>query len=337
MDKSKKLDFVQDKKLGPVDDLREELRRLEEVPPVIKSMDSAQALKLLNDLDHVTATFEKLDPAGEALTAEWSRFESVQGRLKQDGRKLLKLIGGEEILAKYRPQPGPPADHWWWYLDEMAAEQRQRNLKRIGILGIIALVIIGGIAVLFNTVLKPSPEAIARLDAETGAYAAIEQEGDFDKALAAIDEGLLTVPNDPSLLVIKGVVLQMLERNAEAEDVFSLVQEIINDPVEYYLTRAQVYLRVGQFEQAERDARSALALNEKFAQSWMILGQSLEMQEKYVDAMAAYETTSEIALDDGENELYVMSRVALARLTEALPATSFGEGTVEPTVEPTEE
>jgi len=337
MDKSKKLDFVQEKKLGPADDLREALSHLEDVLPVIKLMDSVQALKLLNDLDHITATIEKLDPDGNALIAEWSRFKSVQGRLKKNTQKLLKLVGGEEMLAQRRPQPVPPVDHWWWYLDEIVAEQRQRNLKRAGIFSVIVLLIIGAVLVLFNTILKPSPEVVARLNAETDAYTAIEQEGDFDKALAALDEGLGAVPNDPSLLMIKGVVLQLLERNAEAEDVFSSVQEILNNPIEYYLARAQVYLRVGQFEQAERDARAALALNDEFARGWMVLGQSLEMQEKYVDAMAAYETTSEIALENEENELYVMSRMALARLTESLPARSFGEGTVEPTAEPTEE
>lgn len=337
MDKSKKLDFVQEKKLGPVDDLREALSRLEDALPAIKLMDSAQALKLLNDLDHVAATIEKLDPDGNALIAEWSRFKSVQGRLKKNTRKLLKLVGGEEMLAKQCPQPMPPADHWWWYLDEIEAEQRQRNLKRVSILSVIVLIIIGAIVVLFSTIFKPSPEAVARLRAETDAYTAIEQEGDFEKALTAIDEGLGAVPNDPSLLTIKGVVLQLLERNVEAGDVFSSVQEILEDPIEYYLARAQVYLRVGEFEQAERDARAALALNDEFARGWMVLGQSLEMQEKYVDAMAAYETTSEIALENEENELYVMSRMALARLTESLPAKSFGEGTIEPTAEPMEE
>jgi len=337
MDKSKKLDFVQEKKLGPADDLREALSHLEDVPPAIKLMDSAQALKLLNDLDHVTATIKKLDPDGNALIAERSRFKSVQGRLKRDTRKLLKLVGGEEMLAQRRPQPLPPADHWWWYLDEIETERRRRNLKRAGIFGAIVLLIIGAILVLFNTILKPSPEVVARLNAETNAYTAIEQEGDFDKALMALDEGLVTVPNDPSLLMIKGVVLQLLERNAEAEDVFSSAQKLLNDPIEFYLARAQIYLRAGEFEQAERDARSALALNDEFARSWMVLGQSLEMQEKYVDAMAAYETTGEIALKNDESELYVMSRMALARLTESLPARSLGEGTVEPTAEPTEE
>ena len=333
MDKGNKLSFVQGKKLSPADDLREELSRLEDVLPGIKALDSAQVVKLLHELDHVVATFEKLDPAGDALTAEWSRFQAVQGRLKQDASKLLKLLGGTESLARQRPEPAPPADHWWWYLDKMVAQKRQYNLKRISTLIVIVLVIVGGIVILLNTVFKPSPEAVARLNAEGNAYAAVEQEGDFAKALAAIDEGLAVAPNDPSMLAIKGVVLQLLGREAEAEDVFAQVKKNLNDPIAYHLTLAQVYLRLGQPEQTERETRAALALNDEFARSWLLLGQSLEMQGKYIEAIDAYETTGEIASQNDENEIYVMSRMALAHLSEALPALPM-EGTTEPTVEP---
>lgn len=337
MDKSKKLGFVQEKNLGPVDDLREELSRLEEVVPGLKLMDPTQVLKLLHDLDQVIATFEKLDPEGDALAGEWSRFKSVQGRLKKNARKLLKLVGGAETLVQQRPQPAPPADHWWWYLDEIVAEQRRRSLKRTGIFSAIALVIVGVVVILFNTILKPSPEAVVRLNAENDAYAAIEVDADFETALAAIDEGLEAVPDDPSMLVIKGVLLELLGREPEADDVSLLLQEIFNNPIEYHLARAQVYLRTGQFEQAERDAQAALELNDEFARGWLLLGQSLEMQGNYLDAMKTYQIASDIAFENDENEIYVMTRMALARLTEAIPAMSLGEVTVEPTAEQAEE
>jgi tetratricopeptide (TPR) repeat protein len=116
--------------------------------------------------------------------------------------------------------------------------------------------------------------------------------------------------------------------------VFSLVQELFNDPVEYHLARGQVYLRTGQVEQAENEAMAALELNNEFARSWMILGQSLEMQGRTGEAMEAYETSGEIAFENEENEIYVMARLALAHLTETLPAMPLQEDTVEPTAEP---
>jgi tetratricopeptide (TPR) repeat protein len=339
MDKSKKLGFVQEKNLGPVDDLREELKRLEEIPLEIKSMDSEQALTLLNDLDRVVATFEELDPEKNALTGEWGRFGAVQGRLRKNARKLFKALGGEEVLHRQRPKPAPPTEHWWWYLDEILAEQRRRSLKRVGIFGAVALVIIGVLVVLFNTILKPSPEAVARLNAENEAYTAFEQEGDFDAALAAVDEGLVAVPNDPSLLLLKGVFLQLLDRESKADDAFSLAQELIDDPVEYLLARAQVYLRTGQIEQSEDDVMAALELNDEFARSWMMLGQTLEMQGRLLEAMEAFQIASDLAFENDENEVYVVSRMAIARMAEALPAMSLEEraGTVEPTSEATGE
>jgi tetratricopeptide (TPR) repeat protein len=333
MDKSKKLDYLQQKRLGPADDLRGELNRLEEAYPVIKSMDRQQVLGLLHGLDQLSLAFAQLELADIDLVAEQVRFDSLQTRLKKKAAKLLAKIGGAESLTQYRADFAPPADHWWWYLDRIVTAQRQHTLKRLGIGGLIVLIILAGLVVLFNTVLKPSPETVARLNAETNAYAAIEQEGDYEKALIALDEGLAAVPNDPSLLVIKGVLLQLLNREAEAENIFLSVQEIIDQPVDYHLARAQVYLRTGQFKQAEEEIKAALELDKKFARSWLMLGQSLEMQDNYFEAMQAYETASDIALDNQENEIYVMSRMALARLIEAAPANQLEQATGEPAEE----
>ena len=53
MSKSNKLEYLQEKKLSPADDLREDLNRLEEVHFKAKSMNSTETLTLLGDLDQV--------------------------------------------------------------------------------------------------------------------------------------------------------------------------------------------------------------------------------------------------------------------------------------------
>ena len=46
-----KLDYLQQKKLNPADDLRETLSDLEVVQPRIKSLDAARVLEMLHNMD----------------------------------------------------------------------------------------------------------------------------------------------------------------------------------------------------------------------------------------------------------------------------------------------
>jgi tetratricopeptide (TPR) repeat protein len=322
-----KLDFLQEKKLSPVDELREILSSLEESHVKIQSMDSTQVLTLLRDLDHVDADLKAFEANGLDLRPERSRFEMIQGRLRKRANPLLKAVGGQSVLREQRPTPAPPPEQWWWYIDEIIAAQRQRLLRRLGIGLVVLLLVIGGIILVFNTILAPSPEVVARLEAENEAYSAIEQ-GDYQEALAFVDEGLTQVPGDPSLLIIKGVLQQTLGEEEKAEQTFAQVQEALDDPKEFYLARGQLYLRLNQAEQAESDINAALELDEDFARTWLLLGQVLEIKGKTLEASQAYEKAGQLAFDQGENEIYVISRMALARLSQAPPPLP-GEATVE--------
>jgi tetratricopeptide (TPR) repeat protein len=173
--------------------------------------------------------------------------------------------------------------------------------------------------VLFNTVLAPSPEVLARVQAEQRASTATE-EGNYQQALMSLDKGLAVVPNDANLLTFKGVVQQLLQQNAEAEQTFALAQKNSDNPLDFYLGRVQLYLRFNQLDPASRDVESALKLNDKVARCWLLQGQVFEMQGKTLAASEAYNQAGKLALDQNENEIYVMARVALVRLSQMPPA-----------------
>ncbi len=324
-EKAKKF-HIQGKKVSLADDLREKLDRLEEMLPAVKRMDSGQVLALLHKLDEVETTLNNIDP--NDLPGERSRFESIQGRFRKQSGRLLRNLGGAEVLRQHRVSGIVESERWWWHLDRIVAKNRRQTLKRAGMVAGVIAVIIGALVVLFNTILKPSPEAVARLEAENRAYGAIEL-GDYEEALLAIDEGLVKVPGDVSLLVVRGALLQSLNRNDEAEVVFEKVQEELG-PIDYHLALAQVYLRVGQFEQSEEEAKTALEIERESARGWMALGQAQELQGKYLEALDSFEVASQLAYENNENELYVMARISLARLTEAMPAMSLEQPTIEP-------
>jgi tetratricopeptide (TPR) repeat protein len=308
-----KLDHLREKQLSRTDELRAALRALEERTVKLKSMDSATALLLLQDLDRAQTLFEQLEATGPDLTAERGRFESLQGSLKKGAGPLLKALGGRIALAEHRPRPAPPAARWWWYIDRLVAERQRRRYRRIAITVVSVLVIVGGVVLAFNTILAPPPEIVARVDAENGAFLAID-EGNFQAALEAVEAGLTKVPGEPRLTLFKGVLQENLGQEAEAAATFAQVRAAFGDPVTYLLSRAQLRLRVNQPELAEQDVRAALEIEAELPGAWLILGQTLELQDRAFEAVQAYQRAGALALDQGDNEVVVLSRLALARL-----------------------
>ena len=186
-------------------------------------------------------------------------------------------------------------------------------MRRIGLAAGVLFLVILGLVIAFNTILAPSPEAIARLEAENESLAAAD-EGDYDRALAALDQGLSVVPDDASLWIIKGVVQELQGDDAQAARSDERAQEILINPVTFHLGRGQLYYRTGQNEKAEEEARQAIELDDNKASSWLLLGQALESQGNRFESIPAYQKAGEIALDNGESEIVVLARLALSRV-----------------------
>ncbi|MCB0178725.1 MAG: tetratricopeptide repeat protein [Anaerolineae bacterium] len=310
----RKLDYLHQKKLSPTDELRDILKQLEDSQPQLNHINPTQALITLRNLDQADQLFNQLEATGADLAAERGRFDSIQAHLKKHVGPFLKGFGGASTLAEFRPKPIPSRERWWWFIDELVAAQQRRTLKRVIIAAVIGLSLLAGLIIAFKTVLAPSPEAVARIKGEDNAFAAFD-EGDYTGSLAAVDQALVVVPNDPGLLVIRGVTLEALGRVDEAQQSFDRAQTLYENPVNFHIGRGQIYLRTNQFEKTETEARSALAIDETNATAWLLLGQSLELQDKRADAIAAYQQASELAVASGNNEVVVLARLALGRMS----------------------
>ena len=222
-----KSDYLQQKKLNPADELRDRLYRLEQSPPNIKTMASDQALQMMYDLDQTQHLFDQLSDSGVDLFPERSRFVALQTRLKKIASPWLRRLGGPSVLGKARADVSPPSDRWWWYIDRIVAHQQRRLWRNVGIgIGIFFMVLIG-VYTLFNTILAPSPEVIARLDAENEADAAMEI-GNYEEGVAALETGLSVVPDDPRLLLYHGILSNMIGNDEAAERSFRLAQEALS-------------------------------------------------------------------------------------------------------------
>lgn len=308
-----KLDYLQQKRLSGADELREILGGVEEALPRIKLLETQTALNLLLDLDRLDRLFQQLESAGVDLLPEQGRFQSLLARLQKQTGPLLRSLGGAAALDAQRPVPAPPSEKWWWYVDRLVAEQQRQLRRQLTLIGVIVLAVIGGIVLLFQTVLAPSPEVVARLEAENSAFESIAA-GHNEEALVLVQQGLQKAPGEPNLLLLQGVIQKMEGDKTSAAASFEQAQARLNDPLDFYLNRSQLYLRVGQPGEAELDARAALELDSKLASGWLLLGQTLENQQKVSDAIAAYQKANQLASASGDSEIIVLARMALARM-----------------------
>jgi tetratricopeptide (TPR) repeat protein len=308
-----KLDHLRQKNLNPADELRSLLNALEDIQPKLNSLNSIQTLQVLQDLDQVYKLMNHLEETGANLASEQGRFGAIQSHLKSRASTLLRGLGGVSALSKHRPEPEPDRAQWWWYIHEIVAVQRQRLFKRAMLGVIVVLLIFAGIGILFNTILAPSPEAVARVEAENDAMSAYEN-GNYQEGLDAVEKGLAIVPDDPALLLIKGVLLENLGQAEAAAQSFEQARQNVSKPIDFYIGRGQLYIRTNQPIKTEEDARAALAIDDKAALPWLLLGQALESQGQRFESISAYEQASELALENGDNEIVVLARLALGRI-----------------------
>ncbi len=313
-----KLDFFQPKKLSPADELREIINSLEERQLSVKSMDSTQVLILLRDLDQVYTFFKQAEATDLNLLSEQGRFETVQARLKKAVRPLLRALGGPDALAQHRPTPAPSRQQWWWYINKMVAQQQRSLQRRLLTLAVIVLLLVGGIVLVFNTILAPSPEVVVRIQAENEAYSQLET-GNYRAALAIIDAGLAKAPGDSNLMIFKGVLHEALGEEAEAAQIFSQAQAGLENPLTFYFNKGRLELRLNQPDKTEQDARTAIAIDENSTHAWLLLGQALELQDKKLEAISAYEKAGQLGLENGDSQAVVLARMALGRLLSSVP------------------
>lgn len=311
-----KSDYLKAKNLTPADELRHLLTGLEQRHFKFGTMTSTQTLILLRELDQIYHLFTEIEAKGLDLLPEQGRFKLMEARIRKEAALLLKALGGVEELAAHRPKPEPDEAQWWWWIDKMVADQRKRRLAVVGLIGGVALIVVSVLILLFNTVLAPSPEAAIAFRVERDAEAEIEV-GEYRAALEVIDQGLTELPTDATFWLYKGLLHQTLGEEAAAAQAFEQSQRYVEDPLQFYLARSQLSLRLDQPQQAEIDALAAIDLNENEGRAWLLLGQALQSQDQPYEAIEAYERAADLAWESGDSELVVLARLALSQLGAA--------------------
>jgi tetratricopeptide (TPR) repeat protein len=292
-----------------------------------------EALGLLNGLDTAYARTLELEPGSQSRNIAEAKLNEIVAKLRKEAGRFIRDSGGSQALQQARAEANPPPDHAWWYLDTWLEEKRQAAVKRSLItIGAVAIIFVL-LAVLYNRFLAPDPQESARYGYQQSATAQMVN-GEFEGALRDIDQGLKISPNDPELIVYKGVIQEQLGQPAQAAESFRDAEQGYAKREDFLLARAQAYLMAHQPEKVLADVQAVVELNPQAASAYLLRGQAHEAQQKYNDAMDDYNLAFKTADANGQTELAAMSRIYIAMLTQTMNAQIQAEPFFTPTPAP---
>lgn len=297
---------------SPANALRDALDQAEDL--VVKpNADNVEELLLL--LDQINTLFAEVAQSGMDLRPELVRWESIRSRISNKPEIITVAAARAGGMAKLRAAH-PPADQFWWHLDQEVAQRRRRALTRLTItLGTIIGVVLLVFWVL-ETFFPPSPETLIMLDSEQNIDEAILNE-DWEAARAVVRAALEQLPNEPELWLWETVLSQQLGDTESAETAMARAQELLaENELGLWLTLGNQYLRVGSLDSAESAAGRAVEIDPDEAQSYFLLANVAELRGDTTLAIEMFDKTFQLA-ENSNPQLAVISRVRMGTLLQS--------------------
>lgn len=302
--------------------IAEELDRLEVIAGKGGLNAQESAYTLLNGLDAAYREINRLADGSPSRRIAETQFNTIISKMQSEAPQFLRDLGGPQTLQQARGRVQPPADHSWWYLDELVAARRKNRFTRflLTVAGVGAVLLV--LIFVYNRFFAPDPQFVAVYGHEQSARDML-MEDDLESALSEVEQGLAIDPQQVSLLLMKGVITEAKGQTAVAEEAFESARRILNRDVDFYIARGQTYSYTNQPEKALADAQSALALDPQNGQAFLLAGNTYQSMRKRVEALDAYEKAYDAAEARGEIELAALARAQMAFLMQSGGAADF--------------
>lgn len=294
-----------------IEELRETLATIEWRIAKLKEISSVEALEILTMLDQASERLDALERASGRTSSESALLESLVMQLNKREALFVNKIGGPTRLQQARQARQPDENYQWWFIDESLAQKRLSKIRRwtigAGVVGILLIVLI----VVYNQFLAPDPVFQAGIGFQQSAENNLIL-GNYEEALAAADQAIERLPDQPELYVMRGVIYEMLDQPDFAGQDFKRAREFLDDE-SFYTHRAKYYLMANQAERSIADAEMALSINPDSAISLLYLGQAYELSGDISTAIDYYEAASQAAERTGNVQTQVIARMNLAQ------------------------
>jgi tetratricopeptide (TPR) repeat protein len=294
--------------------ISDELDRIEVFVGKIGMNRPEQATEILYRLDAVMTALRSLENEVSIKQAE-GQLEGILARLRREASLFLRDLGGANKLRAEREKASPPEENWWWWLDEFVVTRRKASARRSLITFGILAGVLAVLAVVYQLFLAPPPEVAARYMHEQSARDRM-MSGELDTALDEVEQGLSYVPGDPTLLTLRGVVLESQGDLQGAERDFAAAEQGIGSREDFLTLRGQAYLMIDDTDRALVDAEESVQINPDLARGYLLIGQVNETKGFFAEALASYERAYEAAEKAGQTEMAALSRTRIAMMMQ---------------------
>ena len=299
--------------LTKADALRELLDNLEASIGQIGYGIGEEALTIPSLFDQVDRLLPELGAEGLSLVEEKARLDTLLVQLQSRSGQWLREVGGTQALKSARQSRQPTVEEWWWFLDKVYSDQRKRTALRIGGWVGLGILVIAIFVIVYQKFLAPSPTTSKLLSLQHQADQ-FTMVGKLEEALEKVEQALTLDPENPDLLIYKGVLQQGLGQTEAADETFQVAQTKFEDPVSYYLARAHQFNIISSFEAAISDTQKVLELNESSALGYLYMGEAYEGLRKYQEALMAYMQADQLATAQELTEITVLARMRYGQL-----------------------
>lgn len=332
---------VQTRSENPANALRD---ALDEAETIVVSVNAENVEDFLVLLDSIEESFEALAEQQELdLRPEHGRWESLLRRLSTKpgpvASAAAKAGGYKALRAKH-----PPAESFWWHLDEEVQRQRWKMLKRTAIIVVSVIVVVGGGLWFVDTFFPPDPDTLLMVESQSQIDERMFQQ-DWEGALDVVTETRDLLPDEPELMIWEAVLSERLGDTEAAEASLAEAQETMADQPElFWVTTGNYRLMSNDPDGAVVAAQAALEVNPDSAPAHFLLANVAETLGERIEAIDLLEKVFLLAEEDNP-QLAVIAKVRMGQLMQQFdpfetaaedePADgATTESTAEPTVEP---
>ena len=293
----------------PAGELRDLIDRAERQLP---ALDAGNIEEYLVRLDRIDQLLGELAASNADLRPEQTRWSDLQERLLARAGKTVQIAGRAGGLATLRAAH-PPAEGVWWHLDDFVAAQRKRSLRRAAVITTV-VVVIALIAVwAYSSFLAPGPDVVLKMDT-LNRVERQAREQQWAPALADAETALLTLPDDPDLLVWGAVLAERLGDQAKAKALLDKARQVMSaDPIRLEMTISLDRLQAGDLDGAEQAAQHMVELDANDPQGYFMLASVAEGRGQTGEAIRLFEKTAALA-ETSSPQLAVISKMRMGML-----------------------
>jgi tetratricopeptide (TPR) repeat protein len=293
---------------------------LDDIEAILGKLDGTSSplaekvLRIMDDI-HTQIQLDQRDELEEIKIKTQLNF--VSKKLRAMAKVIVKTMGGKKALQEKRKTLRISPEQWWWYLDEYLVLKKKKDLKRIGLIGLILVIVTLIMVVVYDQFIAPPPEVRARLEMETSIDNHIEL-GEYESAMSEIDQALALAPDYYPLWIKKGVLAKVLGNETEEQEAYNTALRYVENMEFFYYERGSIFMQFGLLDDLLVEAANILSINPQSAEAYLYRGMVQEIRGQNSDAFQSFEKAAVLAEEQNKTQLAATIRMRMAMIMQSI-------------------